>query len=37
VSQSATVGRYNNRVFVALINLNHENQYTVKIRAGRAR
>lgn len=37
VSQSATIGRYNNRVFVALLNLNHENQYTVKIRAGRAR
>ncbi len=37
VSQSATIGRYNNRVFVALINLNHENQYTVKIRASRAR
>ena len=37
VSQSATIGRYNNRVFVALINLNHENQYTVKIRANRAR
>jgi len=36
VSQSATIGRYNNRVFVALINLNNENQYTVKIRAGRA-
>ena len=37
VSQSATIGRYNNRVFVALINLNHENQYTVTIRASRAR
>jgi hypothetical protein len=37
VSQSATVGRYNDRAFVALINLNRENQYTVKIRAGRAR
>jgi hypothetical protein len=37
VSQSATIGRYNNRVFVALINLNSENQYMVKIRAGRAR
>ena len=37
VSQSATLGRYNNRVFVALINLNHENQYTVKVRASRAR
>ena len=36
VSQSATIGRYNNRVFVALINLNHENTYSVKIRAGRA-
>ena len=33
VSQSATIGRYNGRVFVALINLNAENHYTVRIRA----
>ena len=37
VSQSATVGKYNGRSFVALINLNAENQYAVKIRAARAR
>jgi hypothetical protein len=37
VSQSATVGQYNGRAFVALINLNSENQYSVKIRAARAR
>ena len=37
VSQSATVGQYNGRAFVALINLNAENQYAVKIRAARAR
>jgi len=37
VSQSATVGQYNGRAFVALINLNAENQYSVKIRAARAR
>ena len=37
VSQSATVGQYNGRGFVALINLNSENQYSVKIRAARAR
>jgi hypothetical protein len=36
VSQSATIGRYQGRVFVALINLNAENQYTVRIRARRA-
>ncbi len=36
VSQSATIGQYNNRAFVALINLNRENQYTVRIRASRA-
>lgn len=35
VSQSATIGRYDGRVFVALINLNAENQYTVRIRARR--
>ncbi len=37
VSQSATVGQYNGRAFVSLINLNSENQYSVKIRAARAR
>jgi hypothetical protein len=37
VSQSATVGQYNGRAFVALINLNNENQYSVKIRAARAK
>lgn len=36
VSQSATIGRYDGRVFVALINLNAENQYAVRIRARRA-
>ncbi len=35
VSQPATIGRYNGRVFVALINLNAENRYTVRIRARR--
>jgi hypothetical protein len=33
VSQSGTIGTYNRRAFVALINLNAENQYTVQIRA----
>ncbi len=33
VSQSATIGRYDGRVFVALINLNAENEYAVRIRA----
>jgi len=37
VSQSATVGQYNGRAFVALINLNAENSYAVKIRAARAK
>ena len=37
VSQSATIGRSEGRVFVALINLNAENQYHVRIRARRAR
>jgi hypothetical protein len=37
VSQSATIGQYEGRAFVALINLNAENQYTVRIRASRAR
>jgi hypothetical protein len=36
VSQSGTVGQYNGRAFVALINLNAENHYTVRIRARRA-
>jgi hypothetical protein len=36
VSQSATIGQYNKRAFVALINLNAENQYAVRIRATRA-
>jgi hypothetical protein len=36
VSQSGTIGQYNGRAFVALINLNAENQYTVRIRARRA-
>ena len=35
VSQSATIGRYEGRPFVALINLNAENQYVVRIRAHR--
>jgi len=33
VSQSATIGTYNGRSFVALINLNAENQYNVRLRA----
>lgn len=37
VSQSATVGQYNGRAFVALINLNAENQYTVRIRAAKTK
>jgi hypothetical protein len=37
VSQSATIGRAEGRVFVALINLNAENHYAVRIRARRAR
>lgn len=36
VSQPATIGTYEGRTFVALINLNAENQYTVRIRARRA-
>ena len=36
VSQSATIGQYEGRAFVALINLNAENQYAVRIRAARA-
>jgi hypothetical protein len=35
VSQSATIGTYQNRQFVALINLNAENDYKVSIRARR--
>lgn len=35
VSQSATVGELDGRAFVALINLNAENQYAVRIRARR--
>jgi hypothetical protein len=35
VSQSGTVGVYEGRAFVALINLNAENQYRVTIRARR--
>ena len=35
VSQSGTIGQYNGRAFVALINLNAENQYSVTIRAAR--
>jgi len=35
VSQSGTIGTYQNRQFVALINLNAENDYKVSIRARR--
>jgi hypothetical protein len=35
VSQSGTIGSYQGRAFVALINLNSENQYRVTIRAGK--
>jgi hypothetical protein len=35
VSQSGTIGKYQGRAFVALINLNAENQYRVAIRARR--
>ncbi len=35
VSQSGTIGTYQGRQFVALINLNAENQYTVHLRARR--
>jgi hypothetical protein len=37
VSQSATIGQYEGRAFVALINLNAENHYTVRLRASRAK
>jgi len=33
VSQSGTIGTYNGRAFVALINLNAENEYNVRLRA----
>jgi hypothetical protein len=33
VSQSGTIGTYEGRAFVALINLNAENNYKVTIRA----
>ena len=33
VSQSGTIGTYQNRAFVALVNLNAENNYSVTIRA----
>ena len=33
VSRSGTIGMYEGRAFVALINLNAENQYRVVIRA----
>jgi hypothetical protein len=35
VSQSGTIGTFNGRTFVSLINLNAENQYMVRIRARR--
>jgi hypothetical protein len=35
ISQSGTIGTYNGRAFVALINLNAENNYKVTIRARR--
>jgi hypothetical protein len=37
VSQSGTIGTYEGRAFVALINLNAENEYKVNIRARRTR
>ncbi|HEX6975371.1 MAG TPA: hypothetical protein VF147_13295 [Vicinamibacterales bacterium] len=37
VSQSGTIGTYQGRAFVALINLNAENSYKVTIRARRAK
>jgi hypothetical protein len=36
MSQPGTIGQYNGRTFVALINLNAENRYTVSIRARKA-
>jgi len=35
VSQSATIGTYQGRPFVALVNLNAENRYAVTVRAHR--
>src|SRR5581483_2500885 len=35
VSQSGTIGTYQGRQFVSLINLNAENQFTASIRAAR--
>ena len=35
VSQSGTIGIYQNRAFVALINLNSENEYKVTVRANK--
>jgi hypothetical protein len=37
VSQAATIGQSEGRAFVALINLNAENEYAVRIRASRVR
>ena len=37
VSQSGTMGMYQGRAFVALINLNAENNYNVVIRARKAK
>jgi hypothetical protein len=37
VSESGTIGTYQGRVFVALINLNAADQYTVTVRAHRAK
>ena len=36
-SQSGTIGMYQNRAFVALINLNSENEYKVTVRAHKSR
>ena len=36
MSQSGTIGTYRNRVFVAFINLNSENNYRITVRARRA-
>jgi hypothetical protein len=37
VSEAGTIGTYRGRAFVALVNLNADNRYTVTIRARRAR
>jgi hypothetical protein len=37
VSQAGTIGIYNGRAFVALLNLNAENQFAVRIRASRSK